>query len=181
MDPDREERLRLLQLRLNRARHENTAAASSELLRQQSHRRPPPADQTEIFDIPMRLLAPPFQTGPNSEDHLNDPDVKTYLKDLAAVPQSVYTDYAVRRSQHEGLPRDWKSKDDVAEGLAMRLRKKKEQLKKRNQRAADYDISGKYQVDFINDKNKRFNKRLAREYNEFTEDLRLNLERSGNV
>jgi hypothetical protein len=129
----------------------------------------------------MRLLAPPSQTGPTCDDHLNDPDVKTYLRDLTSVSQSVYDDYSIRRSKRVGLPRDWKPNEDVGEALAMRLRKKKEQLQKRNRRAADYDISGRYQVDFINDKNKRFNKRLAREYNEFTEDLRLNLERGGNV
>jgi hypothetical protein len=129
----------------------------------------------------LRLLGPPAQTGPTCDDHLNDPDVKSYLRDLRSVPQSVYEDYSVRRSKHEVLPPDWTPNEEVGEALVMRLRKKKEQLKKRNQRAADYDISGKYQIDFINDKNKRFNKRLAREYNEFTEDLRLNLERGGNV
>jgi hypothetical protein len=133
----------------------------------------------------MRVLAPPARAGPSAgpsaNDHLNDPDVKSYLRDIAAVPQSVYDDYAARRSGGGALPGDWRASDEITDGIAARLLRKKEQLKKRNQRAADYDISGRYQVDFINDKNKRFNKRLAREYNEFTEDLRLNMERGGNV
>jgi hypothetical protein len=129
----------------------------------------------------MHLLAPAPAKGPSSEDHLNDPDIRAYLKDLDSVPQSVYEDYAERRERNEGLPEGWKPKGDVGEALAGRLRKKREEVRKRNQRAANYDVSGRYEVDFINDKNKRFNRRLAREYNEFTADLRLNLERGGNV
>jgi hypothetical protein len=178
MNEETAPRLKALQMRLNQARHANNVAASSDLVRHRSQHIPPTVDRDALFDIPLRLLrAGP--SGPSSEDHLEDADVRRYLRDLESVPQSVYDDYAERRATGRPLSRDWRPRDDVAESLAVRLRKKKEDMRRRNLRAADYDVSGKYHVDFINDKNKRFNRRLAREYNEFTEDLRVSLERGG--
>jgi hypothetical protein len=109
-------------------------------------------------------LTTPSQTGPSCDDPFNDREVRTYLRDLTSVS-----------GKRVGLPRDSKPNKDVGEAPATRLHQKKVELQKRNRRAADSDISDKYQINFINDKNKRFNKRLNRAYNESTEDLRLNL------
>ena len=51
-------------------------------------------------------------------------------------------------------------------------------MRERNRRAQDYDISGKYKVDFINDKKRIFNNKLARDYDKYTEDVKLSLERN---
>jgi hypothetical protein len=171
-------RLRALQTRLNQARHANNTAASLDLVRHRTNHPTPKIDPDEIFDIPLRFLRV-GPSGPSSDDHLEDADVRRYLRDLEEVPQSIYDDYAERRATGQPLPHDWRPRDDLAQSLAARLRKKKDEMRRRNLLAADYDISGKYHVDFINDKNKRFNKRLAREYNQFTEDLRASLERGG--
>ena len=158
-----EERLRVLQAKLNHARSANNAAVRDEIYRESGRSREPLAADDSQFDIPMSFLraAAPRETA--------DPDVHRYLRDIRAIPDTVYA------TGGKGI-------DDVAgEQLAARLQRRQERMKQRNARATDYDVSGRYRVDFINDKNKRFNKRLAREYNEFTEDVRASLERGGGV
>ena len=175
-----EERLRKLQLRLNQARQENNKAAADELAR--DHRAGEEEDeQSQLYDIPMVFLktADKRKSGPTAMDHLNDPDVENYLKGISKINKIVYEDYQKRKNDENAGP--FKPRPEVVEGLANRLEKKKELLKKRNKRAQDYDISGKTKIDFINDKNKVFNRKLARDFNAYTEDIRLNIERGSNV
>lgn len=158
-----EERLRILQSRLNHARHANNAAVRDEIYRE-SGGRPNAALEDDLqYDIPMRLLQG------HVADEVTDPDIRRYLRDIRSIPDSVYL------RQGSGID------DAAASNLAARLRQRQERIKQRNTRAADYDISGRYRVDFINDRNKRFNRRLAREYNEFTEDVRAKLERGSGI
>lgn len=181
---DFDQRLARLERNLQKSLTLNYRASMDETSRTH-HMKQAKETENGIFDVPMFLLRKENyqETGPSCDDHLNDPDVSAQLKDIQNVNLSVYDDYSQRKTQRPsvGKPVNFTPKQEVLEEISNRLNKKKEKMKKRNQRAADIDISGKYQVDFINDKNKRFNKKLAREYNQYTQDLRVNIERGGNI
>ncbi|OHT06851.1 hypothetical protein TRFO_25023 [Tritrichomonas foetus] len=182
MDEDREDLLRRLQLRINEARHLNNLAASDELAEEHQIKKPQ-VTQEEIFDIPIFLLKrnAAKTAGPTSEDHLQDPDIAYYLREIKKVPKSVYQDYQDRKMKGELASKEWKPRQEVVDELADRLITKTEKLRARNKRAANYDISGITHIDFINDHNKRFNRKLARDFDEYTADVRMNMERGGNV
>ena len=169
-----EERLRKIQLRLNQARHENKVAATDELLNFNDSNSA--TNESSIYDIPMRFLktGDSRDQGPSSLDHLRDRDVNIYKKGLNKIDKSVYDDYQKRKITGE----KYKERDDVIENLAKSIEKNKMKMRERNRRAQDYDISGKDKVDFINDKNRRFNNKLARDYDKYTEDVKLSLERN---
>lgn len=155
-----DERWRSIEAMLNQARRANNAAASNEDVFVQHDEEEP-----NTYDIPMRLLKM------KEALEVSDPDIRKYQRDLASVPKSVYTTYQQRKKAGQELSGNWKIDEHFGNSLAGRLRKKTERNKRKNAQAADYDVSGRYQVDFINDKNKRFNKKLAREYNEYAESL----------
>lgn len=174
--------LRKIQMRINQARSINNQAASEEIAKEHQIKKSE-VDREDIFRIPTYLLKKNVSknAGPSSEDHIYDRDVAYYLREIRKIPKSVYQDYLDRKSRGEAAPEGFRPREEIINGFADRLITKQQKRQDRNKRAMNYDISGKYSVDFINDKNKRFNRKLAREYNSYTEDIRLNMERGGNV
>ncbi|KAK8891790.1 pre-mRNA-splicing factor syf2 [Tritrichomonas musculus] len=179
---DKEEMLRRIQMRINQARSINNQAASEEIAKEHQIKKAEVV-KDDLFKIPTYLLRRngPSNAGPTSEDHLYDPDVSNYLREIRKIPKSVYQDYLDRKRRGEAASEGYRPRDEIINSYAERLISKQQKRQDRNKRAMNYDISGKYSVDFINDKNKRFNRKLAREYNSYTEDIRLNMERGGNV
>ena len=179
---EKDEILRRLQTRLNEARSLNNLAATDEVAEEHQMRKDH-VTQENIFDIPIGLLRRNASKtgGPTSEDHLDDPDVAYYLREIRKVPRSVYQDYQERKNRGEVGSKDWKPRPEIIDELADRLQARKDKMLRRNRRALNYNINGKEYIDFINDKNKRFNRKLARDFNEYTEDIRVNMERGGNV
>lgn len=179
---DKEEMLRRIQMRINQARSINNQAASEEIAKEHQIKKTEIAKE-EIFRIPIYLLRKNSSkdAGPTSEDHIYDQDVAYYLREIRKIPKSVYQDYLDRKARGETASEGFRPREEIINDFADRLITKQQKRQDRNKRAMNYDISGKYSVDFINDKNKRFNRKLAREYNSYTEDIRLNMERGGNV
>ena len=193
-DEEKEKRMLELQLRLNAARAANNLAASNEISR--SHgltnsnsilKKNPKQDS---FYTPMSQLRTNDSKGPSCDDHLNEKDVQTYIKDIKKIPISLYSKYSqyqITLQSEDGKTRVIKhnTKDYVddkqIDNIKNSLIKNIEKNKNRNERAQNYDVSGRTSVDFINDKNRRFNRKLARAYDKYTEETRLNLERGGTV
>lgn len=180
MDNLEEERLlrkQKLHMMLNKARFQNNQAATEEISRAHGIITEINSKST-VYDTPLRLQNTVETKGPTSEDHLKDQDVSTYLKSVKKIDPTVYKKYEERKEKSVVPPIDFFN-DELAENLKTIHNKKVEKSRERNLRAMNYDISGKYQVDFINDSNKKYNKKLARAYNDYTADIRLNIERGG--
>lgn len=168
------DKLRRLNERLNSARHANNIAAADEITR--THRMYEKHEkEVDPLEIPMNQLEKVDNTkGPTSEDHFQDPDVAIYHREINKIKPIVYSQYQERKHLKTPFGKDWKPSEELQELQARRAIKKTEQLRKRNERDRNYDNTGSASVDFINDNNRRFNKRLARDFNEFTKDLRYN-------
>ena len=182
MDSEREKRMLQIQMRLNAARSANNKAAANEISRFHGLSTEKKNKKVDPFDIPMSALGSSKTAGPTSEDHLKDNDVQKYLKNVKKIPRNVYSDYNQRKREGSDamLPKDY-ADPELLEKVKNDLIRSVQKTRERNVRAGNYDISGKTSVDFINDKNRRFNRKLAKAYDEFTEETRLNLERGGSV
>ena len=158
-------------MKLNQDKHENILASTSEIS-QIHHLKEKKLEKESYYDVPIKLL---FKNNKNEEftskDHLNDPDIFKYEKKLSKIPKGVYEDYQQRKELGIIAPNGY-FKEKI---------KQVELTFKRNQRNQNYDISGKYMVDYINDRNKAFNRRLQKYYGEFTKDLKISYERGGTV
>ena len=182
MDPEKEKRMLQIQMRLNAARAANNKAAANEISRSHGLSAEKKSKKIDTFDIPMSALGSSKTSGATSEDHLKDNDVQKYLKQVKKIPRNVYSDYNQRKKDGTDvmLPKDY-ADPELLEKMKNDLIRNVQKTRERNVRAGNYDITGKTSVDFINDKNRRFNRKLAKAYDEYTEETRLNLERGGSV
>ena len=91
-----DERLRILNEKLNMARHSNNIAASNEIARiHQLHDKT--TETVDTFEIPMaKLDREEVIRGATSEDHANDVDVAQYLREIRNVKPQVYEQYQER-------------------------------------------------------------------------------------
>lgn len=149
---EEEENPLAFEAQLKKSRFLNDRAAAEQSSK--SHR--PHGAQISEYDRPLGYRK--RKSGPSSNDHLLDPDVARYQAEIRRIR----------------ISNDIKGNE--AARIAERLNKRAERSRLRNVRAADYDISGRTRVDFVNDNNRRFTKKLARAFGEHTEDIRQNIE-----
>ena len=173
-----------LQLKLNAARAANNLAASNEISRAHGIMQTNKINQNDTFNTPISLISTKKQIGPSSDDHLKDSQIRSYIKEVKKIPHS-QKEYQITIEDKNGNTKqihyngtDYANEKQI-EKIQSNLIRTIEKNKARNERAADYDISGKTAIDFINDKNRRFNRKLARAFDEYTEETRLNIERGG--
>ncbi|EAX95895.1 hypothetical protein TVAG_304250 [Trichomonas vaginalis G3] len=179
MDEDFEKRYFEMEMRLNRTLQENNKASIDEISNSYGLKQTRLAP-TNQYDIPIAYLSKQASYGPSSEDHLKDKDVYRYLRSINKLPETLFKEYQDRKEKGIKTSEDY-AKPEAVDRLQKDLIKKQEKSKARNERAGNYDISGKTSVDFINDNNRRFNRKLARAYDQYTEQTRINIERGGNV
>lgn len=179
MESDFEQRFFEMEMRLNKTLQDNNTACIDEISNSYGLKQARLAPSNQ-YDIPLSQLSKIHAVGLSSEDHAKDRDVYRYLKAINKLPANLYKDYQDRKEKGIKADSDY-VKPEAGERLQKELLKKQEKSRARNERARDYDISGKTSVDFINDNNRRFNRKLARAYDQYTEQTRVNIERGGNV
>lgn len=115
------------------------------------------------YDIPVKSHRKSSINSASFYDFELDPDVKRYNKKTNKIDEVVYNDYSDRRSKGISISETYFN-PILTNKLAEDAINKSIKAQRRNQRAMDYDVSGQSDVNFVNDKNKAFNRRLDRSF-----------------
>ena len=87
------------------------------------------------------------------------------------IDDSVYNDYKKRKENGVSVSETYFN-PVLVNKLAEKTINKSIKSQNRNQRAMDYDISGQTEVNFVNDKNRAFNRKLERAFQKDVSDIK---------